>query len=54
MVLFKALDDFRNWIFGDPTLPTFETRKTIFEAILAATTFIVLKNVLENVLDIEL
>ena len=54
MVFFKALQDIKNWTFGDPTSTTFETRKTFFEVIFAAIGFLVVRNVANSILPEDL
>ena len=54
MVFFKALQDFKNWTFGDVTSTTFETRKTFVEVIFASIGFITVRAVVNSFLPQDL
>ncbi len=49
-MVFKQLQDFTNWLFGDPLSPTFETRKTFFETLLGIFGFFIVGRGLKEVL----
>ena len=46
--IFTPLKNFQNWLYGDTLSPTFETRKTVFETILAGLGFLVINRVVNR------
>ena len=48
MVFFQKLQDFQNWIFGDPQAKTFETRKTFFEVLFGIFGFFAIKKIINS------
>ncbi len=49
MSFFKALQDFKDWISGDPKAKTFETRKTFFEVLFGIFGFFAVKKLINSV-----
>ena len=49
MSFFKILDDFKNWVYGDPKNKTFDTRKTFFEVLFGIFGFFAVKAIVQNV-----
>ena len=47
--IFKPLHDFLIWASGDPTSPTFSTRKTFIESLLGIFGFFIIRAVITNV-----
>ena len=47
-MIFKALQNFQNWIFGDPKSKTFEVRKSFFEVLFGIFGFFAIKKIINS------
>ena len=47
-MVFERLQRFQNWLYGDTTSPTFETRKTFFETLLGIFGFFIVGKVIKE------
>ena len=50
MVILEKIQGFFNYVQGDPTSPTFQTRKTLFELLLGIFGFIAVKKISDKYL----